>query len=584
MNQTTVYKLSAPPPKAQELKMAVATLTPFFRRAWWMALIASALLLVPSAYMLEVYDRVVNSRSPLTLLMLTLLVLGAYGVLEVLDWARSEVMREAGLALDSQLGPRLFRAMFEANLKHVPGGTLQTMIDLRTVREFLHSAGVAAVMELPVSLLFLTLVFAIHPWLGWFALVGALVQAALAWFNERASQPLLSQANRTAIASQQQVDAMLRSAQVVQSMGLQHNMYQRWRTLQQEFLQQQALASARAGAFQATTKFWQNVVSSGLLGLACWLLLRNQLNGGGSMMIVASILGGRVLAPLVQGVAQWQLVVQVIDAWSRLTLLLQAAPVRAPTMALPSPKGELQVETLVAAAPGSNVPILKGLSFALHRGEVLAVVGASASGKTTLARLLMGLWPAGNGKVRLDGIDVFTWDKAELGPCVGYLPQGVELIDGTLAENIARFGPVDMHQVEAVARAVGLHEWALQLPQGYESPVGSEGGLLSGGWRQRVGLARALFGRPAFVVLDEPNASLDEAGDAALMGAIAQFKAQGTTFVVMTHRTSVLGVADKILVLRDGQSLAFGPREEVLSALRQGASSQVTPSTAGALP
>jgi ATP-binding cassette subfamily C exporter for protease/lipase len=563
-----------------ELTEALASLRPFFIKAWLMALIASVLLLAPSVYMLEVYDRVVNSRNPLTLLMLTLLVLMVYGVLEVLDWARSEVMREAGEALDRQLGPRLFRAMFDASLKRTAGGTLQTLLDLRTLRDFMHSPVVAAVMELPVSLLFLVLVFAIHPWLGWFTLAGALVQASLAWLNERTTQPLMSKANRTAMVSQQQVDAMLRNAQVVQAMGLQDNMYRRWHKLQQEFLEQQATASARAGAFQATTKFWQNLVSSGLLGLACWLLLRNQLNGSGGMMIVASILGGRVLAPLIQGVAQLQLVVQVMDARTRLAQVLQAMPTRAPAMPLPAPKGSLQVDGLVAAAPGGSVPILKGLSFALQPGEVLAVVGPSAAGKTTLARLLMGLWPAGNGKVRLDGVDVFTWDKAELGPNVGYLPQGVELIDGTLAENIARFGPIDMQKIEAAARAVGLHEWALQLPQGYDSPVGREGSLLSGGWRQRVGLARALFGRPVFVVLDEPNASLDDAGDAALMTAIAQFKAMGTTFVVMTHRTSVLDVTDKILVLRDGQAQAFGPRDEVLAALRQATAPQVATSTA----
>jgi ATP-binding cassette subfamily C exporter for protease/lipase len=503
-----------------------------------------------------------------------------YGVLEVLDWARSEVMREAGEALDRQLGPRLFKAMFDASLKRAAGGTLQTLLDLRTLRDFMHSPVVAAAMEFPVSLLFLVLVFAIHPWLGWFSLVGALVQAALAWANERTTQPLMSKANRTAMVSQQQVDAMLRNAQVVQAMGLQHNMYRRWHKLQQEFLEQQASASGRAGAFQASTKFWQNLVTSGLLGLACWLLLHNQLNGGGGMMIVASILGGRVLAPLIQAVAQWQLVVQVMDARTRLAQVLQTMPLRTPAMPLPAPKGSLQVDGLVAAAPGSSVPILKGVSFALQPGEVLAVVGASASGKTTLARLLMGLWPAGNGKVRLDGVDVFTWDKAELGPSVGYLPQGVELIDGTLAENIARFGPIDMQKVEAAARAVGLHEWALQLPQGYDSPVGREGGMLSGGWRQRVGLARALFGRPMFVVLDEPNASLDDAGDAALMAAIAQYKSLGTTFVVMTHRMSVLGVADKILVMREGQSQAFGPRDEVLAALRQAATPQVATSMA----
>jgi ATP-binding cassette subfamily C exporter for protease/lipase len=553
----------------QELRAALVALQPYFKKAGWMALIASVLLLAPSVYMLEVYDRVVNSRNPVTLLMLTVLVLMVYAVLEVLDWARSEVMREAGVALERQLGPRLFRAMFESNLKRAPGGSLQTLSDLRQLREFLYSPVVAAVMELPVSLLFLVLVFAIHPLLGWFALVGALVQATLAWLSERTTQPLMSQANRTAMVSQQQVDAMLRNAQVVQAMGMQNTMYHRWHTLQQEFLEQQASASAHAGTLQATTKFWQNVVSSGLLGLACWLLLRNQLNGGGGMMIVASILGGRVLAPLVQGVAQWQLVIQVIDACKRTDHLLQMIPVRPKSMSLPTPKGALKVEALVATAPGSSAPLLKDLSFSLLPGEVLAVVGPSAAGKTTLARMLMGLWSAASGKVRLDGVDVFSWNKAELGPHVGYLPQGVELIDGTLAENIARFGPFDRLMIEAAARAVGLHEWALQLPQGYDSPVGRDGGLLSGGWRQRVGLARALFGNPVFVVLDEPNASLDEAGDAALMAALAQFKARGTTFVVMTHRTSVLDVADKILVLHEGQAQAFGPRDDVLAALQQ---------------
>lgn len=554
-----------------ELVAALAALRPFFMKAWWMALCANALMLTPSAYMLEVYDRVVNSRNPLTLAMLTLLVLMLFAVLEVLDWARSEVMREAGQALDRTLGSRLFRAMFDASLKRTAGGTLQTLHDLRTLREFLQSPVVAALMELPMALLFLVLVFAIHPLLGWFALVGALAQALLAWFNGRTTQPLMSKANRTAMVSQQQVDAMLRNAQVVQAMGLQPTMYRRWNKLQQEFLGQQATASARAGALQATTKFWQNVVSSGLLGLACWLLLNRQLNGGGGMMIVASILGGRVLAPLVQGVSQWQSVVQMVDAWKRLQQVMQAIPVRAPAMPLPRPKGALQVEGLLALAPGGSVPILKGLSFALNPGEVLAVVGPSAAGKTTLARMLTGLWSASNGKVRLDGVDVYSWDKAELGPSVGYLPQGVELIDGTLAENIARFGPIDRPKIEAAAKAVGLHEWALQLPQGYDSPVGREGSMLSGGWRQRVALARALYGRPVFVVLDEPNSSLDEAGDAALVTAIAQLKAMGTTFVVMTHRTSVLAVTDKILVLRDGQAQGFGPRDEVLAALRQAA-------------
>ncbi len=249
-------------------------------------------------------------------------------------------------------------------------------------------------------------------------------------------------------------------------------------------------------------------------------------------------------------------------------------------MSLPAPRGALQVESLVAGAPGSTTQILRGVQFALNPGEALAVVGPSAAGKTTLARLLVGLWPAAAGKVRLDGADVHTWDKSELGPHMGYLPQGVELFEGSLAENIARFGEVVPERVEAAARAVGLHEFIIALPDGYAQLVGPDGARLSGGQRQRVGLARALYGDPVFVVLDEPNSSLDEEGDAALARAIAGAKQRGTTFVIMTHRTSVLAVADKMLVLRDGQQQAFGPRDEVLAALNQAAQQAQAPAPA----
>jgi ATP-binding cassette subfamily C exporter for protease/lipase len=350
-------------------------------------------------------------------------------------------------------------------------------------------------------------------------------------------------------------------------MGMLRDIHRRWMDKQREFLNLQAQASDAGGGFQAASKFLQNTTSSLLLGLGAWLLLRNQLNGGSGMMIIASVLGGRVLAPLVQIVSQWQTVVNVRDAWGRLDMLLSVVPVRPESMSLPAPRGQLTVEGLIAGAPGSQQHILKGVAFALQPGEVLAVVGPSASGKTTLARLLAGLWPAAGGKVRLDGVDIFTWDKTELGPHIGYLPQGVELFDGTLAENIARFGPAAPAKVEAAARAVGLHETILALPQGYDTPIGREGAMLSGGQRQRVGLARALYGDPVFVVLDEPNSSLDESGDAALASAITGLKARGTTFVVMTHRTSVLAVADKMLLLHEGQNRAFGPRDEVLAAL-----------------
>ena len=557
---------SGKPPS--ELREAVASLRPYFVRAGWFSLLASLLVLAPSGYMLEVYDRVVNSRSHTTLVMLTLLVLGAYVLMEVLEWARSELMRAASVELDGKLSGRIFSAIFEANLRRLPGGTQQPLNDFRQVRDFLFSPALLALMEAPVALVMMVLLFLISPVLGWSAMAFGVLQTLVTWFNERRTKPPLTEANRNAIAAQQYADGALRNAEVIESMGMLRNTHQRWMEKQREFLRLQAQASSSAGGFQALGKLLQTTLGSLMLGLGCWLLLRNELNGGGGMMIVGSILGGRMLAPLVQVVSQWQAVVNVRDAWGRLEHLLTTVPAPPPGMPLPAPRGALRVEQLVASAPGGKEAILRGVAFALNPGEVLAVVGPSAAGKTTLARLLVGLWPAQGGKVRLDGADVHTWNKGELGPHMGYLPQGVELFEGTLAENIARFGVVEDKKVEAAARAVGLHDFILSLPKGYDSPVGPDGARLSGGQRQRVGLARALYGDPAFVVLDEPNSSLDEEGDAALARAIQAGKARGTTFVVMTHRTSVLAVADKMLVLQDGQQQVFGPRDEVLAALK----------------
>ena len=533
-------------------------------------MIASLLVLMPSWYMLEVYDRVVNSRNMFTLLMLTVMVLLAYAVMELLEWARSEVMQDASHELDTKMSRRLFTAVFAMQLSRgSAGGAQQGMVDFRTVREFLYSPALLAVLEAPVALVCLALLFAIHPLLGWSALAGAVVQTLVAWLNERSSQPPLQEATRHAIAAQQYADGSLRNAEVIESMGMLRDIHRRWMKKQQEFLRLQAVASDSAGIYQAITKFVQTVMGSALLGLGAWLLLHDSLAGGGGMMIVGSILGGRVLAPLAAIVVNWRMVGTARDAWNRLDKLLSTVPARQPSMPLPPPRGMLQVEPLVAGAPGNNQPILRGVSFTLPPGELLAVVGPSAAGKTTLARVLVGLWPASVGKVRLDGADIYAWDKNELGPHVGYLPQGVELFEGTISENIARFGEVEQHKVEAAARAVGLHETIMALPDGYDSQVGRDGAMLSGGQRQRVGLARALYGDPVFLVLDEPNSSLDEAGDAALASALAQLKARGATVVVITHRTSVLAVADKMLVLRDGQMQGFGPRDEVLAALRK---------------
>jgi len=552
-----------------ELALAFSPIKPALYKAVGFSLIISLLALAPTVYMLEVYDRVVNSRSGITLVMLTVVVVLMYAVMEVLEKIRGSMLRAAGVQLDDKLSERVYNAMFQGFMKRQIAVSMQVMNDLRTVREFLGNPAFTAMMEAPMALVALILIFAINPYLGWAAVMGAIAQMSVAWLNERAIRKPLNEANRSASAAQQFADASLRNAHVMESMGMLDAVHARWQKRQAEFLGHQAQASEGAGLWTAMSKMIQQLMGSLLLGFAAWLLLKNELNGGGGMMIIASVLGGRVLAPLAQVVAQWNAVVNVRSSWGRLEALLSQIPAKPEAMPLPAPKGFLTVEALVAGAPGQQVPIVRGVQFAVQPGEVLAVVGPSASGKTTLAKLLVGLWPAISGKVRLDGADIHTWEKAEVGPYLGYLPQGVELLEGTLAENIARFGDVDMVQVEAAARLVGVHELIMSLPKGYNNPVGRDGAMLSGGQRQRVGLARALYGRPVFVVLDEPNSSLDEAGDAALANAILALKQLGTTFVIMTHRSSILGVADKMLLMREGAQQAFGPRDEVLAALQK---------------
>ncbi len=562
---------------ASELRAEIWQLRPFFNRAIIFSLIASTLSLAPTIYMLEVYDRVVNSGNMNTLLMLTLLVVGIYVVMELLEWVRVEIMQHAGQRLDERMSERVFNAIFAVNLRRAQGGTQQALTDLRTLRDFLSTPVVLAVMESPVAVFFLVLLFLISPTLGWFAVLGALIQLALAALTERRTQPPLAEANKMSIAAQNYANGTLRNAQVIESMGMLRGIHARWMERQHKFLNLQATASDHAGGLTAASKSVQLVQSSAMLGLGCWLMLQGDLAGGGGMMLVGSILGGKILQPLVQVVSNWKMVINARDAFQRLDSLLQEIPQPTPGMSLPPPKGNLSVEAVSAGAPGSPAFILRNVTFQLPAGECLAVVGPSASGKTTLARLLTGLWPAQSGKVRLDGADVFSWNKAELGPYVGYLPQGVELFDGTLAENIARFGDVDPVQVEAAARLVGLDALAAELPNGYDSPIGDEGAFLSGGQRQRVGLARAIYGSPRFVVLDEPNSSLDEAGEAALLQTLRMLKSQGVTVILITHRTSVLVAVDRMLILRDGMVQAYGPRDEVLAALNKAREAQQPP-------
>ena len=560
-----------PGEKITELRAALTAQKSLIKKAIFFSFFTNMLVMAPTLYMLEVYDRVVNSRSGMTLAMLTLVIVLAYAVMELLEWARTGVMHQASLNFDAKMNERVFNTVFEANLRRVPGATGQVLSDLRTVRDFMSSPALMAVMDVPLAMLYIIVIFLINPIMGWMSIVGALLQVGLAWLTERDTQQPLTAANRAAIAAQNYAGNSLRNAQVIEAMGMQGGIHKRWLKKQNEFLIQQAAASDKAGGYASISKFVQLSQSSLLLGAGCWLTILGKFPGGGGMMIVASTLGGRVLAPIVQVIGGWKQVVNARDAYARLDKLLESVPLREAGMPLPAPQGMLSVEGVVAGAPGSPAAILRGVTFAVPPGKVVAMVGPAASGKSTLARLLVGVWPAANGKVRLDGVDIFPWSKAELGPHIGYLPQDVELFDGTLAENIARFTEVDMAKVEAAACAVGVHDMIMSLPEGYNSNIGDEGCFLSGGQRQRIGLARAIYGNPRFVVLDEPNSSLDEAGEMALVQTLLALKAQGTTMIVITHRTSVLAAVDLMLVLQDGQVKVYGPRDEVLAALQRGA-------------
>ena len=556
-----------------ELRMALLENKSAWRQAVVMSWVIGLLGFTPTVYMLQVYERVVNSRDVMTLLMLTLVTLGAYAVMELIEKFRSRLLWGAGIELELRMSQRVYNAMFDGLLKKQMSGALSVQNDLKSVRDFFNNPALGAFFELPIALVSLVLIFAINPLLGWAALVGAGAQTLVTWLIQRTSREPLQEAQRRSQEAQTYAEASLRNAQVMESMGMLDAVIGQWQKKQRAFLAYQAKASESAGGLNAVSKLLQQLLGSVLLGLSAWLLLYDALNGGEAMMIISSVLGGRLLAPLTQIAQQWSAVATVTGAWVRLSGLLEHVPAREKNMALPAPKGELTVESLIAAPPGQTQAVLRGLQFGLPAGQVLAVVGPSASGKTSLAKLLLGIWLPQAGKVRLDGVDVHTWDKAELGPKLGYLPQGVELLEGTLAENIARFGELDRSRIEQAANLVGLHDFIMALPQGYETPVGRDGGLLSGGQRQRVALARALYGDPVFVVLDEPNSSLDEAGDAALTQAIATMKSRGTSFVINTHRTSVLSVSDRVLVLKDGTQQLFGPTAEVLQKLMPAAAS-----------
>jgi len=527
------------------------------------SLFINLLMFTSPMYMMQVYDRVLSSRNEMTLLMITLLVAGLMMVYALLESLRSRILVRIGIRLDQQVKERLFQAVFDGALRNPNGGHSQAVRDLDNVREFLTGAGLLALCDAPWAPIFIAVCFYIHPYVGLLATFGALIIFALALGNEFATRKVLRDATSKSINAANYVSASLRNTEVLHAMGMLPAIRSRWLSSHNEALVLQSQASDRAGLLLASSKFFRMFIQSAVLGLGAWLAIRQEASPG--VIIAGSILMGRALQPVEMAVGSWKGFIAFRGSYARLQMLFQMIPPEPQRMRLPAPKGGVTMEAVVAAPPGQKTTVLRGISLALQPGELLGVIGPSAAGKSSLARVLVGVWPVFSGAVRLDGANLDHWVPEELGPHIGYLPQDVELFQGSVAENIARFGTIDAEAVVDAARKAGVHEMILNLAEGYDTQIGSGGAVLSGGQRQRVGLARAIYGKPALVVLDEPNASLDAAGEEALMQALHRMRQDGQTVVVVTHRPNLLGIVDKILVMNTGAAQALGPRDQILT-------------------
>ena len=541
-------------------------LRPAFIKAAGFSLAINLLALLPSIYMLQIYDRVLTSRNGMTLVMLTLITMVLYILFGVLDAARTQLLMRIGMRFDERLRDRVFAAAFQRHLARAGGNPAQALQDVASLRQFVAGAGALAFFDAPWLPIFLIVIALIHPWLGVFALCSAIILAGIAWINELLTHKPQEEASRETIAAAVYANNNLRNAETLAAMGMLPAVRERWAARYERAAGFQLLAGERGACVGAVGRTTRIAFQSLILGAGAWLALDGVFTPG--LMIAASILLGRALAPAEHMIAAWKQWISARQAHARLEELLSTVPASEPSIALPPPRGFVSLENASAVPPGSKALVLKGLTFQINAGDMVAVIGPSASGKSCLARLLTGIWPPASGSVRLDGADIFKWINDGLGAHVGYLPQEVGLFEGTVAENIARLQTPDSSKVIAAAQLAGVHDLILHLPKGYETPVGTDGSALSGGQRQRIGLARALYGNPQLIVLDEPNSNLDEAGEQALIEALRACKQRGATVIFVAHGTRLLDAADKLLVLRDGALVVYGPRDKVIAHLQ----------------
>ena len=523
------------------------------------------LMFVAPLYMMQVYDRVLASRNETTLLMLTIIAVSMLVLYGALEFTRSRILVRAGNRFDRVLAQPTFDTVVRLRALQSDSSSIQAIRDVDTVREFLTGQGILAFCDAPWVPIFVAVCFILHPYLGLVALAGGLLIFALALINELTTKDKLANANRSSIMATHQAQLSLRNSEVINALGMRSAIRNKWDDGHMTALGWQGVASDRAGAVMAVQKFVRMGLQVCILGTGAYLAIQREVSPG--VMIAASIMMGRALAPVEQAVGSWKAFVSMRQASSRLRKMFDSLPSENELMELPAPIGNLSIENIVAGPPRSQKAVLKNVSFTALPGQITAVVGPSAAGKSTLARVLVNVWPTASGHVRIDGADLKHWDAEKLGQYIGYLPQDVELFSGTVAQNIARFSDVDEKKVIAAARLADVHDMIQKLPNGYDTEIGEGGETLSGGQRQRIALARAVYDDPVMVVLDEPNSNLDTAGEEALVSALRAMKEKKMTVVVITHKPNLLTIADNIIIMMDGAVQASGPREQILPKL-----------------
>lgn len=521
------------------------------------------LMFVSPIYMLQVYDRVLHSRSETTLIMITLIALALLGIYAILEWVRSRVLVRAGMRFDEMIAKALFNRVVTTTIRQPNGKSEFVLADVDRLREFLTGAGLIALCDVPWVPVFLFVCFMFHPLVGYVALGGAFVSLILALANEFMTKKTLNEASGLGQSAQHFANTTLQNVEAIRALGMETSLRSRWHDMHRGMLEKQALASDRAGAIQSLSKFVRMGLQTAILGVGAYLVLEGEISPGS--MIACSILMGRALQPVDQVVGQWKQFVGARQAYARLSQIFRAVPEEEDKTALPKPTGHLSVEALAVVPPGGRTALLQGVTFQAIPGEAVALVGPSGAGKSSLMRALVGIWPPASGSIRLDGAELQHWDPDTLGKHMGYLPQTVELFNGTVAENISRFavGAKDEDVLNA-AKQARVHQMIQSLPDGYNTQIGVGGRSLSGGQRQRIGFARALYGNPSLIILDEPNANLDSDGEEALFQTINELKAQGKTILFVSHKMSLVSLAEKALILADGRMRSFGPTQDVL--------------------